>query len=178
MLDETPKPLVRTPGLPELNEILHRWISVCRDYNAQADGDSCFYHSERAQIGFLSAAAWLSGCVAIEEWYAQKTTGDGTRGRGRGDLWIRLGDFRLHIEAKLTSVDLELDPNQIKNQVESRLEESRLDAQRIVGVQPEEEHVAGVLFVVPKLRLQLLPDARCYFDRWLSSLNKRGHPLA
>lgn len=45
-------------------------------------------YSERPNIGFLAAAAWLrKGWVAIEE-YASEKTREGLKGRGRADLYI------------------------------------------------------------------------------------------
>ncbi len=59
-----------------------------------------WYH-ERTSVGFLAAAAWSVGGVALEEYSTIKTR-DGKKYRGRCDLYVRLGSppKELLVEAK------------------------------------------------------------------------------
>jgi hypothetical protein len=84
------------PRLPELKPVLACWIEALWRYHSEVGRDFLGY-GERAQVGFLAGAAWLSGHVALEEWGTEKGPSD-ARVQGRCDLWINISDF--HIEAK------------------------------------------------------------------------------
>ena len=84
----------------EFKAILESWIKVQRKYDKEApktivaDGQRWQYR-ERPCIGFLSAAAWKVGGVALEEAHTRKR-----HGNGRRDLFIRYKDHEFFIEAK------------------------------------------------------------------------------
>ena len=94
-----------TPGRSLPLNLLRAWADVCADYQ-RIVGDLPWYYHERAQIGFLAAAAWRLGGVALEEWRTDKISHDGPSRNGRGDLWVQLKSGAWHIEAKHVTVRL------------------------------------------------------------------------
>jgi hypothetical protein len=59
--------------------------------------DFPYWYSERPQVGFLAAAVWKCGGIALEEYGTNKTEDDK---RGRGDLFIKIGGKGFDCEAK------------------------------------------------------------------------------
>ena len=81
--------------------LFRNWIAVQRRYATQCEfKDFAHNYSERPQVGFVAAAVWLAGGVALEEWKTQKIGGEESR-TGRCDLWFSLpGKGSYHAEAK------------------------------------------------------------------------------
>ena len=81
--------------------LFRRWIDVQRRYAVQCEYDDFAHnYSERPQVGFVAAAVWLAGGVALEEWKTQKNGGEDAC-TGRCDLWFNLpGKGSYHAEAK------------------------------------------------------------------------------
>jgi len=69
----------------------------CRDTNCQ---DPPYLHNERANVGFIAAAAWAVGKIALEEYHSRRLSG-GTASRARPDLWISRGGDSDLFEAKI-----------------------------------------------------------------------------
>jgi len=68
--------------------------------------DCSFWYSERPQVGWISAAAWLAGGVALEEYAVEKLKAVG-KDYGRCDLWFQLdAKNSFACEAKHGWVDL------------------------------------------------------------------------
>jgi len=65
-------------------------------------------YGERASIGFLAAAAWQSGAVALEEWGTHKYKSK-KRCRGRCDLYIFHKNQEFYVEAKFMRTRAEND---------------------------------------------------------------------
>ena len=71
---------------------LNTWCDLLRRY-LEANEEGPFLYRERSQVGFLAAAIWVSGGIALEEWHLEKTKvraegGSGDSYKGRGDLWF------------------------------------------------------------------------------------------
>src|SRR5713226_1261165 len=60
--------------LPELRQVLRKWIFVNKDYVHRWDGiDAPWWYNERASVSALAAAAWLAKGIALEEYTTRKT---------------------------------------------------------------------------------------------------------
>lgn len=84
---------------------LKTWCHYVRLYcEAHEGADAPHHHTELGSVGVLQAAAWASGCVALSEFQANKSDGNGGEWRGRGDLYIYnpAANFRATVEAKHT----------------------------------------------------------------------------
>ena len=81
--------------------LFRHWIEVQHRYAAQSKfEDFAHNYSERPQVGFVAAAVWLAGGVALEEWKTKKIGGEESH-TGRCDLWFSLpGKGSYHAEAK------------------------------------------------------------------------------
>ena len=80
--------------------LLQAWQASLSDYVRIAQGgdmgaDLPYWYNERANVGFLVAAAWRLGGAAIEEYTVDKPR-QGTK--GRADLWLRVP--RLGLECR------------------------------------------------------------------------------
>lgn len=71
------------------NKLLENWTCVMDKYIKKGGGDLPFWHAERANTGFLAAAAWKIGAVAIEEYYTERKDERKKVSKGRCDLWVR-----------------------------------------------------------------------------------------
>lgn len=93
--------------LRKLKPVLDKWIELVDQYSKTFDDDSCYWYSERSNVGILAAAAWGSGkWIALEEYPTTKNNKDGKKKYGRCDLYlanIRNGhELSFAIEAKHT----------------------------------------------------------------------------
>ena len=97
-------------------KLLIEWCSAMSGYASQSlsmsnyilgrEGDVPYWHVERSDVGFLAAAIWRLGGVAIQEFAVTRGQGEGD-----GDLWFKLDELECHIEAKkfdegVPSIDL------------------------------------------------------------------------
>jgi hypothetical protein len=137
-------------NLPGCRRILTHWIKVARRYRARTPGDVIWEYHERANTGFLAAAVWLAGGVALEEWRTEKKSDLGPKRQGRGDLWVRCGRLILHAEAKHQWVELGSRRKAGVALVKSKLAEASRDACDIQGHFGEKR--VGVLFAAPWMR--------------------------
>lgn len=164
------KPFINARGLPRVRPILEQWVDVCRTYQSKVQGDRPWYYHERAQIGFLAAASWLSDGVALEEWRTEKKAINGDCRNGRGDIWIQRRHLRLHVEAKHTWVSLTGRPASGIRRVTAKLRMAQRDACDISC--GRDEICVGVLFAVPVVRRAVAADAANRFRQWLDGLQK------
>lgn len=91
----------------EWKNVLHRYSDAT--YTRDLGSDEGWTYGERPQVGFLAAAIWKAGGVAIEEYEAQKKGVDDLRFRyrGRADLWGTVGEYSYSLEAKHKEVRLD-----------------------------------------------------------------------
>jgi len=98
--------------LPELRQVLQKWIFVNNDYVRRCHGnDAPWWYIERASISTVAAAAWLAKGIALEEYTTSKTRNINrsrsvVSDRGRCDLFISVKDRHrtdrdLIVEAKI-----------------------------------------------------------------------------
>ena len=135
--------------LPEIKPILAKWIAVQQKYSDQLPDEHSWNYSERASVGFLAAAVWQSGGVALEEWCTEKGAHKDTK-RGRCDLFIHRGKHTFNIEAK--HLWMAVTGNQLKkiNRIERLLDKAVTEAKRLRCSGGERR--LAILFVAPFYR--------------------------
>ncbi len=79
--------------------LLNKWFDIMEDYIEKSKDDLPYWHSERANTGFLAAAAWKIGALAIEEYFTKRVYSS-KRYNGQCDLWIKYKNFEFSAEAK------------------------------------------------------------------------------
>jgi hypothetical protein len=129
-----------------LTPLLKSWQSAQREYNAihtGPDSDFAWNYHERACVGFLAAAAWRIGGVALEEWRTCKGHGRKTS-KGRCDLYLHTKEVSFHIEAKRLWINVN-SPERI-DFVQNMLESAQGDCGPL---QCNDQEKLGVLFVTP-----------------------------
>lgn len=67
----------------ELEPVFRKWSEINHQY-VQREGEPGFYYTERCSVGFLAAAAWLSGGMALEAFVEQKRSRDDRESLTRG----------------------------------------------------------------------------------------------
>src|SRR5690349_22111078 len=75
--------IISNPKLEFLRPVLERWFECIDRYNAvRGDGDTPYWHDEKANLGLLSAAAWMAEMVTLQQTPTRKQTeeGEGTVG--------------------------------------------------------------------------------------------------
>lgn len=89
-------------------EVIKHWWSKHQLYHQEAE-EAGWAYRERPNVGFLAAAVWKAGGVAIEEYEDHKKDRDDKRFlySGRGDLWVKLGKRGFKLEAKHTHINLD-----------------------------------------------------------------------
>ncbi len=129
-------------SLTYLKPLLESWKGAMEQYLTQTRDLPWNYH-ERACTGFLAAAAWLSGGVALEEWRHHKAN---TKS-GRCDLYLRVGRRNISLEAKQCFSKLE-GRQRYEDTVLKELAKAEADVKQLdVGV---DIRLAAV-FVIPAL---------------------------
>lgn len=127
-----------------LKPILRKWITVQRRYRRRMDyDDRTWAYGERPCIGFLAAAAWQCGAVALEEWRTEK----GSRRDscyGRCDLYICHDEREYFIEAKYVRVRAVASPDK---RIDAAFKAAREAARRLHCLKGQ--HRLAVVFVVP-----------------------------
>jgi hypothetical protein len=152
--------LGRHKTLGEIKQLSSQWCDVIkaysRVYSEKSDlfHDALYWHSERANVGALSVAAWQAGFVALEESGLKKYTTPKVRRNGRLDLLIapkqRGKNFDIAIEAKLRW--LKASPKSLDRRcagLTKRLEDARDDIESCDDGGCPFELQLGCLFVVP-----------------------------
>lgn len=93
---------VRSKELAHWVPLLEEWLVVIERFSRlRGGGDSPFGYRERSNVGFIAAAAWRSGFVALNEFKHKKKSN-----HGRADLLIQSSEWIEIIEAKFDWIDL------------------------------------------------------------------------
>lgn len=125
--------------------LLQNWIKLMDEYRVTAD-DLPYWHGENANTGFLAAAAWKSGGVAIEQFYTERNNG---KSRGHSDLRIcfnKQKDFLIEAKRDETS-KIEIIERNIRKQLdEAKKNLKALDNKRKV------QHLVSVCFSFPRMQ--------------------------
>ncbi|MCL6703312.1 hypothetical protein [Pseudomonas sp. T1.Ur] len=91
--------IISNPNLEFLRPVLERWFDCIDRYNAvRGDNDTPYWHDEKANLGLLSAAAWMAEMVTLQDASTRKQNEEGERS-ARADLLIASTDERAFIQA-------------------------------------------------------------------------------
>lgn len=91
--------IISNPRLEFLRPVLERWFDCIDRYNSvRGDNDTPYWHDEKANLGLLSAAAWLAEMVTLSDTATRKQNEEGER-NARADLLIAGDEDRAFIQA-------------------------------------------------------------------------------
>ncbi|WLH37313.1 hypothetical protein PSH79_08400 [Pseudomonas sp. FP2196] len=91
--------IISNPRLEFLRPVLERWFDCIDRYNAvRGDSDTPYWHDEKANLGLLSAAAWMAELVTLEQTATRKQSEEGER-NARADLLLAGSEDRAYIQA-------------------------------------------------------------------------------
>lgn len=91
--------IISNPKLEFLRPVLERWFDCIDRYNAvRGDNDTPYWHDEKANLGLLSAAAWMAEMVTLQNAPTRKQNEEGERNVS-ADLVIAGADERAFIQA-------------------------------------------------------------------------------
>lgn len=91
--------LISNPKLEFLRPLLERWFDCIDRYNAvRGDNDTPYWFDERANLGLLSAAAWMAEMVTLQNAPTRKQNEEGERNVS-ADLFIASTEERAFIQA-------------------------------------------------------------------------------
>lgn len=124
--------------------LLRNWIKLMDRYLAETK-DLPYWHGENANTGFLAAAAWESGGVAIEQIYVERKKG---KSRGHSDLQISFKkDYIFTIEAKRDETSK---VDKIEGNIRNKLDEAR---QNLVDLDVgyRSKHLVSICFCFPRI---------------------------
>ncbi|CAI8759437.1 DUF1738 domain-containing protein [Pseudomonas sp. IT-232MI5] len=103
--------IISNPRLEFLRPVLERWFDCIDRYNAvRGDSDTPYWHDEKANLGLLSAAAWMAELVTLNGTATRKQNEEGER-NARADLFLAGAEDRAFIQAtqrwpKVTNLNL------------------------------------------------------------------------
>jgi hypothetical protein len=115
--------------LRPLKPVFEKLRSVHEYYIASLrKNDDCgFWYRERPHIGFLAAAIWLAGGIALEEYGTHKTIKQ-KRKRGRADLYFKIANSSFYCEAKHLTLTLGKDTVALSRKVCAKLKKQPVDS--------------------------------------------------
>ncbi|WP_434560187.1 hypothetical protein J3P80_06775 [Pseudomonas sp. D2-30] len=91
--------IISNPKLEFLRPVLERWFDCIDRYNAvRGDNDTPYWHNEKANLGLLSAAAWMAEMVTLQDAATRKQNEEGERNVS-ADLLIASSDERAYIQS-------------------------------------------------------------------------------
>ncbi|WP_137805452.1 hypothetical protein [Pseudomonas sp. G(2018)] len=91
--------IISNPKLEFLRPVLERWFECIDRYNAvRGDNETPYWLDEKANLGLLSAAAWMAETVTLQQSPTRKQTEEGER-NGRADLFIATPEARAWLQA-------------------------------------------------------------------------------
>lgn len=109
-----------TDKLDCVRSVFERWLVINKEYieryksSTDSEYTDCLYwYNERANVGALASAAWLSGGVALEEYSSDKEDEKSGQFQGRRDLYFDYDGHCILCEAKIKW----LDPGDVDKQV-------------------------------------------------------------
>lgn len=90
--------IISNPKLEFLRPMLERWFDCIDRYNAvRGDNESPYWFDEQANLGLLSAAAWMAEMVTLQHTQSKKQLEEGQR-NGRADLYLATQEERAYLQ--------------------------------------------------------------------------------
>jgi len=135
--------------------LVKRWADILNKYlKRENEEDIPQWHIERSHTGFLAAAVWTMGGVALEEYAVERRPAKNRRRRkahapGRCDLYFNVSNLNCSIEAKHDWA--EGTPQERIKRIKRKL---NLASKQLQDLHPKEQAEAGmaVCWVVPYLK--------------------------
>ncbi|AZC27994.1 MULTISPECIES: hypothetical protein [Pseudomonas] len=91
--------IISNPRLEFLRPMLERWFDCIDRYNAvRGDNETPYWFDEQANLGLLSAAAWMAEMVTLEHSPSKKQLEEGAR-NARTGLYLATKEERAYIQA-------------------------------------------------------------------------------
>jgi hypothetical protein len=91
--------IISNPKLEFLRPVLEHWFDCIDRYNAvHGDNETPYWLDEKANLGLLSAAAWMAEMVTLQQSPTRKQTEEGER-NGRADLFVATPEDRAWLQA-------------------------------------------------------------------------------
>ncbi|AAY93683.1 hypothetical protein D3X12_27605 [Pseudomonas protegens] len=91
--------IISNPKLEFLRPMLERWFDCIDRYNAvRGDNETPYWFDEQANLGLLSASAWMAEMVSLEHSPSRKQQEEGAR-NARTDLYLATKEERAYIHA-------------------------------------------------------------------------------
>ncbi|MDR8364502.1 MULTISPECIES: hypothetical protein [Pseudomonas] len=91
--------IISNPKLEFLRPVLERWFDCIDRFNAvRGDNDTPYWYDENANLGLLSAAAWMAEMVTLQQTSTRKQTEEGER-NAHADLFIASSEERAYLQA-------------------------------------------------------------------------------
>ncbi|AOE61725.1 hypothetical protein LOY64_22345 [Pseudomonas corrugata] len=91
--------IISNPRLEFLRPVLERWFDCIDRYNAvRGDNDTPYWFDEKANLGLLSAAAWMAEMITLQNTATRKQNEEGER-NVTADLFIAGAEDRAFIQA-------------------------------------------------------------------------------
>jgi hypothetical protein len=159
--------------IPTLKPILEGWLQVQLDYaKAMKHEDYAWWYRERTCIGFLSAGAWRSGSVTLEQWQIEK--GSKRRAKhGRCDLYIMRRGQEFFIEAKHMYSRATGSRMRELRYIQYQLDLAVDDASKL-RCKPSQQ--LGILFIAPFYPPGKHPgDFDAHISEWLAAVASIAH---
>ncbi|MFJ7145573.1 hypothetical protein [Pseudomonas protegens] len=90
--------IISNPKLEFLRPMLERWFDCIDRYNAvRGDNETPYWFDEKANLGLLSAAAWMAEMISLEHSPSKKQQEEGAR-NARTELYLATKDERAYIQ--------------------------------------------------------------------------------
>jgi hypothetical protein len=119
--------------LKSMQPLLKGWNKTINKYCSRLEGvDVPYYYGERSNISLLSAGAWASDMIALEEYNTNKKPALGSNppahGSSRCDLFVFTDDHHFQIEAKQCWLPADINDNKHSARIETYLKQACEDA--------------------------------------------------
>lgn len=144
-------------------KLTENWHKVMEDYMRACKDDLPYWHGERANTSFLTAAAWKMEAVAIEEYWMKRKDERGEISVGHCDLWIDSnngrGSFSFSAEAKQLwpCYNAPANPEDFKSKIEIELSEAEGQLKSI-SERKKGEYSVCICFVSPRGKVKFDKD--------------------
>jgi hypothetical protein len=163
-------PLQTVTPLTALNPVFDEWRNALAAFSRVVLGDLPWWYNETAAVGFLAAAAWRAGGVAIVEFDSERSDKDARRFRGRCDLYLALSGAAYYAEAKQTFhwLSESVDYVGAVADVQGRLDEATAQLE-VLQCEPEAGQLA-LVFASPRLKASDADNLNDWLTRWRAAL--------
>lgn len=158
-----------------LEPVLQKWIKTVEYYSDIYEDDACYWYNERANVGILAAATWMTkGWHALEEYSTKKhgETCDDDKRYGRCDLYIAKRDgVSFAIEAKHAWQDIGDRCQDRLRASEAKFKAAVEDARKLQNKE-DADHRLAACFILPRLPEKQNNNIDSKIKEWLKDTVK------